>query len=153
MREMNFSQRLRRFIVRKTFSAPYRVQFYEALRFLLENKQPLKTALEQMRDAWTDFGRKWHPFAELATDCIESLRENSGENSLEYTLGFMGSPGRGCSNQCRNKKWFHCGCIYNFATTLTDAKKQLHQAIWQMLFTGGIVNHDDGDIICSLIQS
>lgn len=49
MREMNFSQRLRRFIVRKTFSAPYRVQFYEALRFLLENKQPLKTALEQMR--------------------------------------------------------------------------------------------------------
>nr|AYU69137.1 hypothetical protein D0368_00387 [Escherichia coli] len=33
----------------KTFSAPYRVQFYEALRFLLENKQPLKTALEQMR--------------------------------------------------------------------------------------------------------
>lgn len=28
MREMNFSQRLRRFIVRKTFSAPYRVQFY-----------------------------------------------------------------------------------------------------------------------------
>ncbi|EOK2531487.1 pilus assembly protein PilR, partial [Escherichia coli] len=42
MREMNFSQRLRRFIVRKTFSAPYRVQFYEALRFLLENKQPLK---------------------------------------------------------------------------------------------------------------
>lgn len=87
MREMNFSQRLRRFIVRKTFSAPYRVQFYEALRFLLENKQPLKTALEQMRDAWTDFGRKWHPFAELATDCIESLRENSGENSLEYTLG------------------------------------------------------------------
>lgn len=51
MREMNFSQRLRRFIVRKTFSAPYRVQFYEALRFLLENKQPLKTALEQMRDA------------------------------------------------------------------------------------------------------
>ncbi|ARO49537.1 hypothetical protein BUE82_29565 (plasmid) [Escherichia coli] len=86
MREMNFSQRLRRFIVRKTFSAPYRVQFYEALRFLLENKQPLKTALEQMRDAWTDFGRKWHPFAELATDCIESLRENSGENSLEYTL-------------------------------------------------------------------
>ncbi|EEV5033800.1 pilus assembly protein PilR, partial [Salmonella enterica] len=83
MREMNFSQRLRRFIVRKTFSAPYRVQFYEALRFLLENKQPLKTALEQMRDAWTDFGRKWHPFAELATDCIESLRENSGENSLE----------------------------------------------------------------------
>ncbi|PJO90711.1 pilus assembly protein PilR, partial [Salmonella enterica subsp. enterica serovar Kentucky] len=43
MREMNFSQRLRRFIVRKTFSAPYRVQFYEALRLLLENTQPLKT--------------------------------------------------------------------------------------------------------------
>lgn len=61
MREMNFSQRLRRFIVRKTFSAPYRVQFYEALRFLLENKQPLKTALEQMRDAWTDFDENGIP--------------------------------------------------------------------------------------------
>ncbi|SUG27975.1 integral membrane protein [Salmonella enterica subsp. arizonae] len=36
MREMNFGQRLRRFIVRKTFTAPYRVQFYEALRFCLK---------------------------------------------------------------------------------------------------------------------
>ncbi|SUL27923.1 Uncharacterised protein [Shigella sonnei] len=35
---------------------------------------------------WTDFGRKWHPFAELATDCIEFFVKTSGENSLEYTL-------------------------------------------------------------------
>ncbi|AVJ73590.1 putative transmembrane domain protein (plasmid) [Escherichia coli] len=44
-----------------------------------------------MRDAWTDFGRKWHPFAELATDCIESLRENSGETLWNILLvyGFL----------------------------------------------------------------
>ena len=131
MREMNFSQRLRRFIVRKTFSAPYRVQFYEALRFLLENKQPLKTALEQMRDAWTDFGRKWHPFAELATDCIESLRENSGENSLEYTLSLWVPQ----EEAAVISAGIRSGSIVDalqFATTLTDAKEQIHQAIWQM---------------------
>ncbi len=131
MREMNFSQRLRRFIVRKTFSAPYRVQFYEALRFLLENKQPLKTALEQMRDAWTDFGRKWHPFAELATDCIESLRENSGENSLEYTLGLW-IPQEEAAVISAGIRSGSIVDALQFATTLTDAKKQLHQAIWQM---------------------
>lgn len=131
MREMNFSQRLRRFIVRKTFSAPYRVQFYEALRFLLENKQPLKTALEQMRDAWTDFGRKWHPFAELATDCIESLRENTDENSLEYTLGLWVPQ----EEAAVISAGIRSGSIVDalqFATTLTDARKQIHQAVWQM---------------------
>lgn len=148
MREMNFSQRLRRFIVRKTFSAPYRVQFYEALRFLLENKQPLKTALEQMRDASTDFGRKWHPFAELATDCIESLRENSGENSLNILLVY-GFPRRGCSNQCRNKKWFHCGCITICHHTYRCQKATPSGHMANGYLPGGVVNHDDGDIICS----
>ncbi|KAB3088190.1 pilus assembly protein PilR [Escherichia coli] len=131
MREINFSQRLRRFIVRKTFSAPYRVQFYDALRFLLENKHPLKSALEQMRGAWTDFGRKWHPFAELATDCIESLRENSGESSLEYTLGLWVPQ----EEAAVISAGIRSGSIVDalqFATTLTDAKKQIHQAIWQM---------------------
>lgn len=148
MREMNFSQRLRRFIVRKTFSAPYRVQFYEALRFLLENKQPLKTALEQMRDAWTDFGRKWHPFAELATDCIESLRENSGENSLNILLVY-GFSGRGRSNQRRDKKWFNCGCTairhHSYRCKRTNPSGYMANGY----LSGGIVNHDDGDIICS----
>lgn len=144
MREMNFSQRLRRFIVRKTFSAPYRVQFYEALRFLLENKQPLKTALEQMRDAWTDFGRKWHPFAELATDCIESLRENSGENSLEYTLSLWVP-----QEEAADKKWFNCGCTairhHSYRCKRTNPSGYMANGY----LSGGIVNHDDGDIICS----
>lgn len=149
MREMNFSQRLRRFIVRKTFSAPYRVQFYEALRFLLENKQPLKTALEQMRDAWTDFGRKWHPFAELATDCIESLRENSGENSLEYTLSLWVPQ----EEAAVISAGIRSGSIVDalqFATTLTDAKRTNPSGYMANVYlSGGIVNHDDGDIICS----
>ncbi|ECM9892674.1 pilus assembly protein PilR [Salmonella enterica subsp. enterica serovar Montevideo] len=131
MREMNFGQRLRRFIVRKTFTAPYRVQFYEALRFLLENKQPLKSALEQMRDAWTGFGRHWHPFAELATDCIESLRENTEQNSLEYTLSLWVPQ----EEAAVISAGIRSGSIVDalkFATTLTDARKQIHKAIWQM---------------------
>ncbi|SUF93182.1 integral membrane protein [Salmonella enterica] len=150
MREMNFSQRLRRFIVRKNVQPPPTgCSFTKLCVFLLENKQPLKTALEQMRDAWTDFGRKWHPFAELATDCIESLRENSGENSLEYTLGLWVPPGRGCSNQCRNKKWFHCGCITICHHTYRCQKATPSGHMANGYLPGGVVNHDDGDIICS----
>ena len=138
MREMNFSQRLRRFIVRKTFSAPDRVQFYEALRFLLENKQPLKTALEQMRDAWTDFGRKWHPFAELATDCIESLRENSGENSLEYTLSLWVPQEEAAVISAGIRH-------HSYRCKRTNPSGYMANGY----LSGGIVNHDDGDIICS----
>lgn len=131
MNEMSFSRQLRRFIVRKTFSAPYRVQFYEALCFLLENKQPLKLALEQMRDAWTDFGKKWHPFAELATDCIESLRENTKDNSLEYTLRAWVPQEEAAVISAGIKSGSIVDAL-RFATILTDAKKQIRQAIWQM---------------------
>ncbi len=80
---------------------------------------------------WTDFGRKWHPFAELATDCIESLRENSGENSLEYTLSLWVPQ----EEAAVISAGIRSGSIVDalqFATTLTDAKEQIHQAIWQM---------------------
>lgn len=79
-------QRMRYGIVRRTFSGEYRIRFYEALRFLLANQVPLKLALEQIRDAYTNFGQRWHPFAELAQDCMDALSDNSEVNSLENTL-------------------------------------------------------------------
>ena len=75
MREMHFLKRLRYNLVRKTFSGQYRVQFYDALRFLIENRQKLKPSLEKMRNAWTNFGQNWHPYVELTDDCIDALRE------------------------------------------------------------------------------
>lgn len=79
-------QRMRYGIVRRTFSGEYRIRFYEALRFLLANQVPLKLALEQIRDAYTNFGQRWHPFAELAQDCMDALSDNSEAHSLENTL-------------------------------------------------------------------
>lgn len=131
MRNLSPGQRLRRFLVRKTFSGPYRIQFYEALRFLLENNQPLKVALEQMRDAWTDFGRRWHPFAELVDDCTEALRENTRENSLEQTLALWVPQAEAAVISAGIRS----GAIVSslrFAVTLTVAKKQIQGAIWQM---------------------
>ncbi len=130
MREMNFSQRLRRFIVRKTFSAPYRVQFYEALRFLLENKQPLKTALEQMRDAWTDFGRNGIPLLNWPQTVLSLFVKTVAKTLWNILLvyGFQ-------EEAAVISAGIRSGSIVDalqFATTLTDAKKQLHQAIWQM---------------------
>lgn len=61
MREMHFLKRLRYNLVRKTFSGQYRVQFYDALRFLIENRQKLKPSLEKMRNAWTNFGQNGIP--------------------------------------------------------------------------------------------
>ncbi|EPF7099802.1 type II secretion system F family protein, partial [Escherichia coli] len=60
-----------------------------------------------------------------------SLRENSGENSLEYTLGLWVPQ----EEAAVISAGIRSGSIVDalqFATTLTDAKKQLHQAIWQM---------------------
>ncbi|HCL9882136.1 TPA: type II secretion system F family protein, partial [Escherichia coli] len=68
---------------------------------------------------------------ELATDCIESLRENSGENSLEYTLSLWVPQ----EEAAVISAGIRSGSIVDalqFATTLTDAKEQIHQAIWQM---------------------
>ncbi|HFW3088918.1 TPA: type II secretion system F family protein [Salmonella enterica subsp. enterica serovar Reading] len=79
-------QRLRYEAVRRTFTGEYRIRFYEALRFLLTNRVPLKQALEQISEAYTNFGQRWHPFAELAQDCADALSDNSGSHSLETTL-------------------------------------------------------------------
>ncbi|EDQ2394241.1 pilus assembly protein PilR [Salmonella enterica subsp. enterica] len=79
-------QRLRYEAVRRTFSGEYRIRFYEALRFLLANQVPLKLALEQISEAYTNFGQRWHPFAELAQDCTDALSDNSEAHSLENTL-------------------------------------------------------------------
>jgi hypothetical protein len=79
MREMHFLKRLRYNLVRKTFSGQYRVQFYDALRFLIENRQKLKPSLEKMRNAWTNFGQNWHPYVELTDDCIDALRKTAAK--------------------------------------------------------------------------
>lgn len=131
MREMSTGERLRHFLVSKTFSGPYRIQFYDALRFLLENQQPLKQALEQMRDAWTDFGRRWHPFAELATDCIESLRENAGDMTLEQTLSNW-VPQEEAAIISAGMRSGSLPDALRYAKELTLARKQIQQAIWQM---------------------
>ncbi|MBY6260024.1 type II secretion system F family protein [Phytobacter diazotrophicus] len=131
MRELGPLQRLRHFMVRKTFSGPYRVQFYDALRFLIENRQKLKASLEQMRDAWTDFGRRWHPFAELIDDCIDAIRENSGESTLDRTLHRWLPPaeasviGAGIRSESLPQ-------ALRYANNLTSAGKRIKQAVWQM---------------------
>lgn len=131
MRELGPLQRLRHFMVRKTFSGPYRVQFYDALRFLIENRQKLKAALEQMRDAWTDFGRRWHPFTELIDDCIDAIRENSGERTLDRTLHRWLPPaeasviGAGIRSESLPQ-------ALRYANNLTSAGKRIKQAVWQM---------------------
>ncbi|MGS8699917.1 type II secretion system F family protein, partial [Salmonella enterica subsp. enterica serovar Infantis] len=74
---------------------------------------------------------KWHPFAELATDGLESLRENSGEHSREYTLGLWVPQEEAAVLSAGIRSGSSVDAL-QFATTLTEAKTQLHQAIWQM---------------------
>ncbi|EPK3138356.1 type II secretion system F family protein [Enterobacter kobei] len=131
MREMNLFRRIRHFIVRKTFAGPYRVQFYEALGFLIENRQQLKAALQQMRDAWTDFGQRWHPFAELTDDCIEALRENAGEKTLEKTLARW-LPETEAAVIIAGIHSDKLPQALKYATTLTDAGKRIMESVWQM---------------------
>ncbi|EMI7380078.1 type II secretion system F family protein [Salmonella enterica] len=79
-------QRLRYEVIRRTFSGEYRIRFYESMRFLLANQVPLKQAMEQISEAYTNFGQRWHPFAELAQECTDALSDNSEAHSLENTL-------------------------------------------------------------------
>lgn len=139
MREMTTFQRIRHFLVRICFTGQYRVQFYDALRFLIENRQKLKSALEQMRDAWTDFGRHWHPYAELLDDCIDAIRENSEDMTLERTLArwLPHSEASVISAGIRSQSLPQA---LKYANNLTSANKRIMQAVWQMsIYPCGLV--------------
>ncbi|ELC6383320.1 type II secretion system F family protein [Enterobacter hormaechei] len=131
MREMHFLKRLRYTLVRKTFSGQYRVQFYEALRFLIENRQKLKPSLEKMRNTWTNFGQKWHPYVELTDDCIDALRENSGDKTLERTLTRW-LPAAEASVISAGIRSESLPRSLRYACTLTHAGKRIRAAVWQM---------------------
>lgn len=131
MREMSLLKRLRHTLVRKTFSGPYRVQFYDALRFLIENRQKLKPSLEKMRNAWTNFGQSWHPYAELTDDCIDALRENSGEKTLERTLSRW-LPAAEASVISAGIRSESLPRALKYASDLTLAGKRIRAAVWQM---------------------
>lgn len=131
MRELSPLHRLRRFLVRKSFSAQYRMQFYDALRFLIENNQQLKPALEKMRDVWTDFGQKWHPFAELLDDCIDAIRENKGEETLENTLARW-LPYTEASVISAGIRSGSLPRTLEYASVLTTSGNRIKQAVWQM---------------------
>ncbi len=131
MRELTRFQQLRRFFVRKTFGAKHRMQFYESLRFLIENKQQLKPALQQMRDVWTDFGSKWHPYAELLDDCIEAVRVNRDESTLENTL-IRWLPHTEASVISAGIRSGRLPDTLQYASVLTTSGDRIRQALWQM---------------------
>ncbi|MBW5814210.1 MULTISPECIES: type II secretion system F family protein [Yersinia] len=89
-RSMSLGQRLRYELVRHTFSTGYRLQFYDALRFLLGNGNPLGVALRMIAEVHTDFGRHWHPYGDLVDDCLESLSDNGAGRTLEDVLAAWG---------------------------------------------------------------
>ncbi|MFV8810423.1 type II secretion system F family protein [Yersinia enterocolitica] len=89
-RNMLLGQRLRYELVRHTFSTRYRLQFYDALRFLLENDTPLGTVLQMIAEVHTDFGRHWHPYGDLVDDCLESLSDNGAGRTFEDVLAAWG---------------------------------------------------------------
>ncbi|MGJ3289499.1 type II secretion system F family protein [Klebsiella sp. PL-2018] len=126
-----FLLRLRRSIVRRTFSGEYRTRFYDALRFMLDNNISLRDALDKMRNAWTDFGQKWHPFAELTDDLTDALRENAGDNTLDATLGRW----LPADEAAVLSAGIHGGDLpgaLQFATELTGARKRIMAAVAQM---------------------
>lgn len=159
MRELSPVQQLRRFIVRKTFGAKHRMQFYDALRFLIENNQQLKPALQQMRDVWTDFGTKWHPYAELLDDCIDAVRVNSDEHTLENTLARW-LPYTEASVISAGIRSGRLPDTLRYASALTTSGDRIRQAIWQMsiyplgliAMLSGMLSVLNGQLIPLLIQ-
>lgn len=126
-----FFLRLRRSLVRRTFSGEYRTRFYDALRFMLENNISLRDALDKMRNAWTDFGQKWHPFAELTDDLTGALRENAGDNTLDATLARW----LPADEAAVLSAGIHGGDLpgaLQFATELTGARKRIMASVTQM---------------------
>ncbi|EKN4036019.1 type II secretion system F family protein [Yersinia enterocolitica] len=89
-RSMSLGQRLRYELVRHTFSTRYRLQFYDGLRFLLENSKSLGVALRMIAEVHTDFGKHWHPYGDLVDDCLESLSDNGVGRTLEDVLAAWG---------------------------------------------------------------
>ncbi|GAB7261566.1 hypothetical protein DZS_13520 [Dickeya ananatis] len=85
-RDMSLAEKLRYRLVRATFTGQYRQPFYETLRFLLENRKPLKEALTMIGEVHTDFGQRWHPYHELVQDCIEGVKDNREGRSLQDVL-------------------------------------------------------------------
>lgn len=89
-RNMSLAKRLRYELVRHTFSAHYRLEFYDALHFLLGNGHPLGAALRMIAEVHTDFGKLWHPYGDLVDDCLESLSDNGTGRMLEDVLAAWG---------------------------------------------------------------
>lgn len=85
-RPMSPIARIRRWLVRVSFTSTYRLPFYEALRFLLENERPPQDAFQMIGDVYTDFGRKWSPYLELVGDCLESMGDNRPGHTLTDAL-------------------------------------------------------------------
>lgn len=126
-----FFLQLRRAVVRRTFSGEHRTRFYDALRFMLENNISLRQALDKMRNAWTDFGQKWHPFAELTDDLTDALRENAGDHTLEATLARW----LPADEAAVLSAGIHGGDLpgaLQFATELTGARKRIMATVAQM---------------------
>lgn len=83
---MTLMYRFRRALARRFFSAGFRLKFYRLLALQMRNKILLLQALEQIRDMYTDFGRKSHGFGLLVDDCQAALKDNSEANSLAHVL-------------------------------------------------------------------
>ncbi|EBU5081928.1 pilus assembly protein PilR [Salmonella enterica subsp. enterica] len=82
VRRMNLFQQLRYRFLRVSFTGKYRRPFYEMLRFLLENGKAEEEAFRMIGDVHTDFGRRWHPYAELVQDCLQALGDNRPGHQL-----------------------------------------------------------------------
>ncbi|MEI7307110.1 type II secretion system F family protein [Pectobacterium atrosepticum] len=131
MREMSLFQRLRYLLVRSTFTGKHRIKFYAAILFLIQNKRTIMVAFENIRDTWTDFGQRWHPYSELTNDCIYALRENTDDKSLEIILSkWLPSAESAVINAGLRSGTLPQALEY--AKDLTEARKKIMKSIWQM---------------------